>query len=546
MSKLFYPDFFNDVFGPIMQPGSSGSFAGTSRVGRIASYTLKSAPKRVRIRFNPGDHHLRVLGNMMDDRAYLGGLLDFATDDIRLFSAHEEARAAGISYQFGELPQDNAWPGSVTFELTGQDGDTATLVAQSIGGGMVSTYEIHGFPLVWQADSFAVLAWGEPELLRSAEEVWSREKPDYLQTTYAQDSAGRQAALYEFSTPPEQAQLDALFASPCEWRLLPALLPVVTIRDRKPQLFQTVEEWRQAAQERGISFAEAAIEYEKAFSGWSRQQIWDYFEKIDAIFYHQIHSLEEAHYDESLDTPNLPIYGRGWDRYLKSGGVLEDPITQHIITHAMSTNAKLPGVKIVPGPMGTGGGYLYSALNAVAEAKGFSHERVIESLIVAASLGAIAFTHCKASGASGCVGESGVCCAMGSGALTWLAGGDGVQVERAASMALQANIGIPCDPIPGGKEFPCITRTIRAAVTMPLYADLALSGMDPILPYHEVLFAIERHRKIASQACLHDGVNVCPAACRCQAFLQGELMADKLEYEAEDGVFRSSTSDWRK
>jgi L-serine dehydratase len=45
MSKLFYPDFFNDVFGPIMQPGSSSSFGGTSRVGRIARATLKSEPK---------------------------------------------------------------------------------------------------------------------------------------------------------------------------------------------------------------------------------------------------------------------------------------------------------------------------------------------------------------------------------------------------------------------------------------------------------------------------------------------------------------------
>jgi len=59
-------------------------------------------------------------------------------------------------------------------------------------------------------------------------------------------------------------------------------------------------------------------------------------------------------------------------------------------------------------------------------------------------------------------------------------------------MALQANIGIPCDPIPGGKEFPCITRTIRAAVTAPLYAELALSGIDPLIPYHEVLDAIEQ------------------------------------------------------
>ena len=50
-----------------------------------------------------------------------------------------------------------------------------------------------------------------------------------------------------------------------------------------------------------------------------------------------------------------------------------------------------------------------------------------------------------------------------------LAGGDGNAVDRAASMALQANLGLPCDPIPGGREFPCITRTLRAAITMPLY-----------------------------------------------------------------------------
>ena len=97
---------------------------------------------------------------------------------------------------------------------------------------------------------------------------------------------------------------------------------------------------------------------------------------------------------------------------------------------------------------------------------------------------------------------------------------------------MQVNIGIPCDPIPGGREFPCITRTIRAAVTMPLYADMALCSMDPIIPYHEMLAAIQHHKQIASRECLHGGVNVCPAACWCADFLAGELMADKLKYEA--------------
>ncbi|MEA4993419.1 MAG: hypothetical protein VB060_06230, partial [Oscillibacter sp.] len=205
MPKLFYPDFFNDVFGPIMQPGSSGSFAGTSRVGRIARYTLKSEPKRVRILFNPGDHHMKSLGNMMDDRGYLGGLQDFSTDDIRLFDAHELARQAGISYEFGECSSDNSWPGSTTFELTGAEGDTAVLTARSIGGGMVSTYTIHGFPIAWQADTFALLAWGgEHAFLHETEQRLRERLHDILGAAYYEDGQGRSALFVEFSSLPDE------------------------------------------------------------------------------------------------------------------------------------------------------------------------------------------------------------------------------------------------------------------------------------------------------------------------------------------------------
>lgn len=84
---------------------------------------------------------------------------------------------------------------------------------------------------------------------------------------------------------------------------------------RKPQLFRTVEQWREIAAQRGISFIQAAIEYEKDFSGWTGGQIWDYFEKIDSIFDAQVHSLERMGYENAADTPNLPIYGKAWNRY---------------------------------------------------------------------------------------------------------------------------------------------------------------------------------------------------------------------------------------
>jgi L-serine dehydratase len=123
---------------------------------------------------------------------------------------------------------------------------------------------------------------------------------------------------------------------------------------------------------------------------------------------------------------------------------------------------------------------------------------------------------------------------MASGAITWMAGGTGTQVQNAASMALQANIGIPCDPIPGGLEFPCLTRTVRSAVTAPLYADMALCGIDPLIPYHEMLLAIEETRikhgdGVSGPDC---GVNYTATAAQCQQFLAREVMDGKLKWEA--------------
>ncbi len=537
MEKLLYPDFFNDVFGPIMQPGSSSSFAGTSRVGRIARYTLKSEPKRVSILFNPNDRHFINIGNMMEDRGYLGGLQDFPTDDERLYNAHELARERKISYEFGVLDNKNPYDGSAHFELLGIDGDTATVTAKSIGGGMVTTYDIHGFDIKWQGDTFGILIMDKNNMISEDAINNYKKKVEDSFVTYSrhtrEDGAG--AVFLELSKQPVLEDIYKYF-NKANIRILPALLPVVTTRSRKPQLFKTVIEWRQVAKEKGISFVQAAIEYEKASSGWSDEKIWAYFENISEILNNQIHSLEKVGYDNANPTPLLPIYGKKWNDYMQKGETLSDPITRHILIHGFSTNAKLPGFPIVPGPMGTGGGYLFSALDAVREAKGFSHHKLIEGLVVAAALGALAYTHTNATGDVGCVGESGVCCAMASGAVTWMAGGDGKQVENAASMALQANLGIPCDPIPGGLEFPCITRTLRAAVTAPLYADLALSGIDPLVPYHEVLQAIEhnyRNGNIEQLSGAFCGVNCTNTSQNCGKFLRSEIMGDKMKYEVE-------------
>ncbi|MDR2864154.1 MAG: L-serine ammonia-lyase, iron-sulfur-dependent, subunit alpha [Spirochaetaceae bacterium] len=535
MGKIFYPDFFNDVFGPIMQPGSSTNFAGNSRLGRAASFTVKQELKRVKVSLNPNSQgYLGKLGNMMEDRAFLGGLQGFAPDDERLFDAHALARDKGISYEFGFLPEDNEYPDTITFDVENKNGDKGRFIGASIGGGMIKSYEINSFPIVWQGDTHGILLKKTPQTevgLRSFLQSNESAVVDYREY---RNERGEEAWFIELSRPIEDEKLQKYFGT--DQLVFPALLPVLSFNGRQAQLFKTVDEWIGYAEKEGISFVDAAIAYEKAFSGWDEKQIWDYFENIRDILYHQIHALEDRGIDTVPDTPLLPVYGKNWNRYKQTGKVLQDPLSSRIMDYAFSVNAKIPGVRIVPGPMGTGGGYLFSAMEAVRESRGYSRKKQLEGLVVAAQLGAIAFGLAHASGLSGCAGESGICCAMASGGITWMAGGTGQQVQNAASMALQSHIGIPCDPIPGGKEFPCLTRTVRAALSAPLYADMALCGIDPIIPYHEALYAIEHIRQLYPKAVCGPecGLNCTAAAARCQQFLSEDIMKDKLKWEAPE------------
>ena len=523
-----------------MQPGSSGGFAGPARIGNVARKLIKKDIRKVVFSFQKEDEgRFKSLGNFMTDRGYLGGVQGFLPDDKRLFDAHMLAREQKLSYEF-RLDEGNfGYFRAVKIQVFGE-GESGYLIGASVGGGMIKIYEVNGYRTDWQADTYAALIEGVPKNeIEEALSAYRERLGDHIvELGTVSNVFGEKAVFIE--TDIDISEYGDILTGDFHSIHLPAVLPVVTTNARKRQLFTTVEEWREVAKERNISFLQAAIEYEKASSGWDEEKIWAYFEKIRDIFDHQIHGLEERNY-EVEDTPTLPVYGKKWKAYLEKNDAISDTLTRHILTHAYSTNAKIPGVIIVPGPMGTGGGYLYSALDAVRQERGFGREKELEALVIAAALGALAYTHTNASGDRGCIGESGVCNAMASGAIAYMATPKegalvdvGLAVERAASMALQANMGLVCDPIPGGLEFPCITRTIRAAVTSPMYAEMAIIGIDPLIPYHECLIAMERHYNSVPHSSLcgsECGTCTTATAARCKAFLS-DLMADNLKYEA--------------
>jgi L-serine dehydratase len=104
-------------------------------------------------------------------------------------------------------------------------------------------------------------------------------------------------------------------------------------------------------------------------------------------------------------------------------------------------------------------------------------EGTLRFLLAAAAIGALYKKNASISGAEvGCQGEVGVACSMAAGALAEVMGGTPAQVENAAEIGMEHNLGLTCDPIGGLVQVPCIERNAMGAVKAINAARLALQG----------------------------------------------------------------------
>jgi L-serine dehydratase len=108
---------------------------------------------------------------------------------------------------------------------------------------------------------------------------------------------------------------------------------------------------------------------------------------------------------------------------------------------------------------------------------GADDEGVMRFLLTAGAIGILYKINASISGAEvGCQGEVGVACSMAAAGLAEVLGGTPEQVENAAEIGMEHNLGLTCDPIGGLVQVPCIERNAMGAVKAINAARLALSG----------------------------------------------------------------------
>ncbi|MEL6961646.1 MAG: L-serine ammonia-lyase [Pseudomonadota bacterium] len=167
-------------------------------------------------------------------------------------------------------------------------------------------------------------------------------------------------------------------------------------------------------------------------------------------------------------------------RKLKASKAGDDPfeIMDWVNLYALAVNEEnAAGGRVVTAPTNGAAGIIPAVLHYYTRHAGGDDDGVVRFLLTAAAIGILCKENASISGAEvGCQGEVGSACSMAAAGLCEVLGGTPAQVENAAEIAMEHNLGLTCDPVGGLVQVPCIERNAIASVKAINAARMALKG----------------------------------------------------------------------
>jgi L-serine dehydratase len=218
-------------------------------------------------------------------------------------------------------------------------------------------------------------------------------------------------------------------------------------------LFSDIMHW---SKEEGRGIWEYVDEHEP-------EGIWDYLREVWQVMKDSItRGLDR----EGVLPGSIKLPRKAHNYYVKSqhshGILMEQGLLSAFALAVSEENAA--GGKIVASPTCGSSGVLPAVLFYMSRGEHLSEGRILKALATAGLIGNLVKRNASISGAEvGCQGEIGTACAMAAGAVAQLMGGSTGQIEYAAEMGFEHNLGLTCDPVEGYVQIPCIERNAIAA-----------------------------------------------------------------------------------
>ena len=244
-----------------------------------------------------------------------------------------------------------------------------------------------------------------------------------------------------------------------------------------PYPFNSGDDLLKLAAEHGMSVSSLMMENEKAHGSEAEIR-----ERILTIWHAMEACVKRGCEREGILPGGLKVKRRAASLYRKLKGTAQnDPlvIMDWVNLFALAVNEEnAAGGRVVTAPTNGAAGIIPSVITYYRRfLPNSDDEGTIRFLLTAAAIGALYKKNASISGAEvGCQGEVGVACSMAAGALAEVMGGTPAQVENAAEIGMEHNLGLTCDPIGGLVQVPCIERNAMGAVKAINAARLALQG----------------------------------------------------------------------
>ena len=204
----------------------------------------------------------------------------------------------------------------------------------------------------------------------------------------------------------------------------------------------------------------------------------------------------DNNYDKSLKSPSRMAGGDGelMYQYNKSGRNICGDFVGMVMEKALKmgeSNACMR--RIVAAPTAGSCGVIPAVFISYETYFKALEDDMVKALLTASGIGAVIAENASIAGASGgCQAEIGSASAMAAAGLTFLQGGDSLQIVNSSALALKSMLGLACDPVCGLVEVPCIKRNVAGAMNAITAAQMSMAGIKSVISPDEVIDSMQR------------------------------------------------------
>ena len=253
--------------------------------------------------------------------------------------------------------------------------------------------------------------------------------------------------------------------------------------------YNSIAELIQAAKKENITISELVIHDQAEQTETPR-------EKLFARMRDNLHVMQEAVAEGTAQDLKSTSGLTGGDaykmqQYSKTGGLCGS-FFGNALTRALAVSEYNAAMgKIVAAPTAGSCGILPGTILSLLEERELPEEIAVMALFTAGAFGMVIATKASIAGAQGgCQAECGSASAMAAAALVEMAGGTPEMCGHACAIAIKNQLGLVCDPIAGLVEVPCVKRNAGGVACAFTAAELALAGIQSVIPVDEVIEAM--------------------------------------------------------